>query len=255
MREATRLAGVVAVHLGDSIRAGRTRLRLSQAELAARVGVHQAWISRIEVGHGRRVPLELWVALGVSIEQPLAVSYSRPLGSVPEPADAGHLAMQERLLELARSTARTAGFELATHPADPRRSIDVCVRDSRHRVLIIQEAWNMFGDVGAAVRSTNRKRAEAGDLSATIDGGSPYRVATVWVIRPSSANRGLVGRYPEIFGSAFPGSSRAWAKAIVTGSRAPDEPGLVWLDPATGRISEWRRPARTGRQPDLPVPN
>jgi hypothetical protein len=163
---------------------------------------------------------------------------------VREPADAGHLAMQEQLLELALSTGRPGTFEVATRPADPRHSIDVCIRDVRNRALIIEEAWNSFGDLGASIRSTNRKAAEAAALAATIDDGPPYRVATVWVVRPTAANRALVGRYPQIFAAAFPGSSRAWVRALVNGAPPPDQPGLVWLEPRSGRISEWRRPSR-----------
>ena len=247
-REAARRTSALAIHLGQQVRRGRLALHLTQASLAATVGVQQSWISRIELGHGQGVPLELWVALGVMLGMPLAASFSRPVGALREPADAGHLAMQESLLALARATGRTATFELPSRPADPRQSIDVCVRDPRHRVLIIQEAWNTFCDIGAAVRSTNRKTAQAADLAATIDNGAPYRVATIWVIRPTAANRRLVARYPEIFHSAFPASSRRWVEALTTGAAPPVENGLVWLDPATGRLSAWRsrRPVRDG---------
>ncbi len=247
-REAARLSMAVAESLGRAVRAGRVRLHISQAQLAVRVGVHQSRISRIELGHGGPVPLALWVALGVALGRPLAISFTRPLGEAREPADAGHLAMQERLLELARTTGRSGTFELPTRPADPRRSIDVCVRDRRYRVLLVQEAWNTFGDLGAAIRSTNRKVAEAAVLAATIDDGPPFRVATIWIVRPSAANRMLVGRYPQIFGAAFPGPSRAWASALTTGTAPPREPGLVWLDPASGRISEWRRAGSSAGQ-------
>jgi transcriptional regulator with XRE-family HTH domain len=223
------------------VREARRRRRLSQADLAARLNVHQSSISRIELGLGGSVALEVWVGLGVALGQPLAVTFSRPLGALREPADAGHLAMQERLLELAKTTGRTAGFELPTRPSDPRHSIDVCVRDVRNRLLIVQEAWNTFGDIGAAVRSTNRKTAEASDLAASIDDEPPFRIASVWIVRPNASNRTLVARYPEIFRSAFPGSSRRWVAALLTGTMPPDRPGLVWLDPATGRIGEWRR--------------
>ncbi|MEO8437023.1 MAG: helix-turn-helix transcriptional regulator [Chloroflexota bacterium] len=229
--------------LGTAVKQDRIRLRLSQAELADRVGVHQSWISQIELGRGQGVPLELWVALGIAHGRPLAMTFTRPLGESREPSDAGHLAMQERLLALARATGRTATFELPTRPADPSRSIDVCVRDARHRVLVIEEAWNTFGDVGAAARSTNRKAAEAADLAATIDDGPPYRVATVWVVRPSSTNRALLARFPGIFGATCPGSSRAWATTLATSDAPPNDRGLVWLDPSSGRISEWRRRA------------
>jgi transcriptional regulator with XRE-family HTH domain len=245
IREADRLSPAMANALGASVKAGRMRLRITQAELARRVGVHQSWISRIELGRGQAAPLALWTALGVGLGRPLAVSFTRPLGEPREPIDAGHLAMQERLLTLARATGRTASFELPTRPSDPSRSIDVCVRDARHRVLIIEEAWNTFGDLGAATRSTDRKAAEAADLAAMIDDGPPHRVASVWIVRPSSSNRALIARYPSIFRAACPGSSRAWASALALGGVPPVGRGLVWLDPVSGRIHEWRRPEHT----------
>lgn len=244
VREADRLTQVIAINLGQAVRARRVHLQITQEELARRVGVHQAWISRIELGHGTGVPLELWVALGVALDRPLAIALSRPLGDPREPADAGHLEMQERLLELARATGRAATFELPTRPSNPRHSIDICVRDDRRRLLLIEEAWNTFSDLGAAIRSTNRKTAEAADLAASIDRGMPYRVGTVWVVKPSAANRRLVARYPQIFRSAFPGSSKAWAKVLTSGESPPTQPGLVWLDPSNGRLTAWRQPQR-----------
>jgi transcriptional regulator with XRE-family HTH domain len=241
MRQAHRMTQVTAIHLGQAVRAGRAQLRLTQEALAARVGVRQTWISRIELGHGQGVPLELWVALGVALGRPLAITLSRPLGEPREPADAGHLAMQERLLELAHASGHSATFELPTRPLNPRHSIDVCVRNGRDRILLIQEAWNSFGDVGAAIRSTNRKAAEAADLAVTIDDGPPYRVAIVWIVRPSATNRRLVARYPEVFRSAFPASSRAWVAALTSGAPTPLQAGLVWLDPVGGRLTGWNR--------------
>jgi hypothetical protein len=109
--------------------------------------------------------------------------------------------------------------------------------------LIIEEAWNTFADVGAAARGTSRKRAEAADLAATIDDGAPYRVASVWVVRPSATNRALLARFPGIFSSACPGSSREWVQTLTIGGAPPTAAGLVWLDPRSGRITEWRRRA------------
>ncbi len=176
--------------------------------------------------------------------QPVAASMSRPLGEPRQPVDAGHLAMQEHLLRLARTTGRTASFELPTRPLDPSRSIDVCVRDANHRVLIIEEAWNTFGDLGAAIRATNRKSAEALGLAATVDDGPPYRVAMVWVVRDSAANREILRRYPEIVQTAFPGSSRGWVDALTRGTEPPLGSSLVWHDPATGRLIARRKAPR-----------
>jgi transcriptional regulator with XRE-family HTH domain len=245
-REAARLTGAIAGSLGQGVRLGRKRLRITERELSDRVGVDQTRISQIELGRGEGAPLSLWIAIGVALDQPLAVSFTRPLGEARQPADAGHLEMQEFLLGLARTTGRSAFFELPTRPADPSRSIDVGVLDARDRILIIEEAWNTFGDFGGAIRATHRKAAEAADLAATIDDGPPYRVATVWVVRASAANRALVGRYPEVVGTAFPGSSRRWAEALISGGAPPRDPGIVWYDAATHRIHEWRHQSSQG---------
>ena len=250
IREARRLTHVIGNALGRAVKVGRTRARLTQEELGGRVGVHQTGISRIELGHANAVPLETWIRIGVALRQPLAVSFTRPLGESRQPADAGHLEMQESLLRFARAAGRAATFELPTRPTEPSRSIDICVRDARHRTLIIEEAWNTFGDIGAAIRATHRKEAEAADLAVTIDDGRPFRVAVVWVVRGSATNRAILGRYPEIIQSAFPGSSRAWARSLTTADPAPPLPGLVWYDPATGRIREWRSPRTRLRDTD-----
>jgi transcriptional regulator with XRE-family HTH domain len=241
-REAARLTDAIAIALGQRVRAGRKRLRLTQAELAKGLGVHQSWLSRIELGHGGSVALDMWIRIGLVVKQPLAVSFSRPVGEARHPADAGHLQIQEALLRRARETGRTAFFELATRPSDPSRSIDVCVRDARHRVLFIEEAWNTFGDVGGAIRSTNRKTAEAADLAATIDDGDAYRVATVWIVRDNPGNREIIRRYPEVIASAFPGSSREWVRALTTTEAPPQLAGLVWYDGSADHMHEWRRP-------------
>jgi transcriptional regulator with XRE-family HTH domain len=240
IRESARLTDAIAAALGRSVRVGRKRLRLTQAALGRRVGMHQTRISRIELGRGHAVSLELWIRIGVALGQPLAVSFSRHVGATRQPTDAGHLQMQEALLRWARTTGRIATFELPTRPSDPSRSIDVCVRDARNRVLFIEEAWNTFGDVGSAVRSTNRKAAEATDLAATIDNGPVYRVATVWVVHETAGNHETIRRFPEVFASAFPGSSRDWARALTSRDAPPDHPGIVWYDASSDQIHEWR---------------
>lgn len=200
-------------------------------------------MSQLERGAGTSAPMELWVSLGVALGRPLAMSFSRPTGvSHAPPADAGHLEMQEALLELAAVTGRRATAELPTRPLDPRHSIDVAVWDPHHRTLIVQEAWNTFGDVGAAIRSTHRKQAEAADLAAVLAGDDgPSSVAVVWVVRATAANRTLVARYPNLFATTFDGSSIEWARALTDGTGPPQRPGLVWFDSTTRRITAWRR--------------
>jgi transcriptional regulator with XRE-family HTH domain len=139
----------IAATLGQVVRQARRAARLSLADLARRIGISPSWLSSIERGHGSGAPLETWVALGIALGRPLAVRFSQPLGEgrVSTPADAGHLEIQEAILRLARETNRHGTFELPTRPTDPARSMDVGIRDTRHRVRILVECWNTFGDL------------------------------------------------------------------------------------------------------------
>ena len=238
--EANRRNREQLARLGGEIRAARLRRRLTQADLGALAGLARSTISAIERGLGGGHTLDTWQRLGVALGRPLRVDLPRdPLG---EPADAGHLAIQELLLRLARTWGCRGAFELPTRSADPSRSADVCLRDDRRRRLLIVECWNTIGDIGAGARSTNRKLAEAASLAVSL-GDEPYTVAGCWVVRATRVNRALVARYPEVFAARLPGSSSRWVRALTTGSEPPLEPGLVWASVDGTRLFAWRRPA------------
>jgi transcriptional regulator with XRE-family HTH domain len=236
-REAT----AIAATLGGVVRAARRKRGWSLTTLAAKVGIGRTRLSEIERGLGARAPLETWIALGVALDRPLAVTLSRPLGhGRSEPADAGHLLIHEHMLALARATGRPGTFELPSRPTDPSRSTDVGIRDPRHRIRILAECWNTIGDLGAAVRATSRKQAGA---AATWPDD---RIATVWVVSATASNRALLARYPHILAAGFPGSSRRWLRALTRPEMVPPaQPGIVWFDPATGRLTEHRRATMT----------
>jgi DNA-binding XRE family transcriptional regulator len=245
-REVARRSTAMSLSLGRDVRDGRIRRSMTQQVAADQVGISQTAWSRIERGLGGQVPLRTWVAIGIALERPLAVGFSRQLDTSRGPADAGHLEIQEHVLGLARATGRHGMFELPTRPADPSRSTDVGIRDDRHRVLIQTECWNTFGDFGAAVRATNRKavEAEAHAIATAAGDAEPYRVATVWVVRASANNRAVVARYPHLIEAAFPGSSRRWVATLTGGAPPSEKPGLVWYDPGTRRLTEHRRATR-----------
>lgn len=234
--EGRREAIALAATLGGTVRQTRRARRMSLSELGDKVGLSATRVAEIERGEGVGTPLEVWVALGIALERPLAVTLSRPIGEPRDGLrDAGHLEIQEFLLVQAARLGRNGTFELPTRPLDPSRSTDIGLRDPHDRLRILAECWNTFGDLGAATRATIRKAAEA---AATWPDD---RIATVWVVRATATNRTLLARYPSILDAAFPGSSRGWVAALTTGTPPPSEPGLVWFDAAKGRLTERRR--------------
>jgi transcriptional regulator with XRE-family HTH domain len=224
-------------HLGGAIRALRKRREWTQRDLAGRAHLERSLISRAERGIGP-YDLDMLDRIALAFGVPLRVEFARdPNENV---ADAGHLAMQELVLRLGRGLGYSAAFELATKPTEPWRSIDVLLASEARGWLICVECWNTIGDVGAAARASERKRAEAEAVAVGM-WGADARAALVWVVRASARNRALVDRYPEVFASRFQGSSRRWVAALNTGTSPPAQPGLIWCDVRATRLFGWRQ--------------
>ena len=212
---------------------------MSQATLAQCAGCSREMVKRMESGRGGAIPAYRWHAVALALDTTHQAAFARDQHE--ETADAGHLAIQELLLRLGAARGFDRSVELPTRSADPSRSIDVALRNDRRRVLMVLEAWNLIGDVGAGKRSFQRKLAEADALAVAAWGTHPYRITGCWVVRATRRNRTLVARYPQVFATAFPGSSRGWVAALIAAADPPLEPGLVWCDVACTRIYAWRR--------------
>lgn len=233
-------ATAAAVELGRRVRAARMRRRLTQAALAQRIGISRSRLADLERGRGARAPFSTWFALGSALDTELRIAFGRD--PQEPPADAGHLAIQELVLRLGRAAGFDGEFELPTGATDRGHSIDVCLLDRRKRRLVITECWNAIGDLGAASRSTDRKRAEAHAFAGAKgweDG--TYEIGTCWVVRATKRNRQLMSRYPHIFQARFPGSSQAWVRVRTGGGPIPAGAGLVWTDVGASRIFAHRR--------------
>jgi transcriptional regulator with XRE-family HTH domain len=229
-------AGEIRRSIGEAVVAARRRRGWTQSKLARDAGLSQAAISRLERGIG---PLNLETLARVARELGLPLRVELGRDALDRPADAGHLAIQELLVRLARATPGAALVELPLGPADRSLSVDVCLLRRALGELVVQEAWNRIGDVGSGLRSFDRKLSLAREAAGAFP--QPPRVVTgVWVVRATRANRELLAAYPALFAARFPGSSRAWVRALVTGAPAPREPGIVLCDVRATRLFEWR---------------
>jgi len=226
--------------LGEQLALARRRRHWTQRDLGQRVGLTQARISQIEAGRGGGVPTELWFALAEAVRLPLRFELGRD--PLHELEDAGHLELQELLIGLARSAGFNATFELPTRTASPGLSVDVGIRDDTRRLMVIEECWNTFGNLGASVRNTRRKLVELEALAVAAGGEhGPYRTGACWVVRDVPRNLEVLDRYPQIFAATFTGDSGEWLRVLTRrGGLPPVDPGLVLCDPRRGRLRPWR---------------
>jgi transcriptional regulator with XRE-family HTH domain len=243
--EARRRNDEQRIRIGGEIRTMRERRGWTRTELARRAGIGRMVESRVERGT-TNLDVDVLQRIAVAMDRPLLVTFGRDL--LEAPADAGHLAMQELVLRVGRGAGYSGTFELPTRPNEPWRSVDVGLTSATEHRMVLVECWNTFGDIGAAARSTNRKGSELHDL-AVGRWGDGAQVGIVWVVRATARNHALLLRYPEVFNTRFPSSSRAWLEALTQGTTPPDKPGLIWSDVGATRLYEWRRPSplRTGQ--------
>ena len=237
--EARRVNTEQMARAGWDVRTSRRRRKLTQRRLAELAGVGRTTVGRMEAGRGAGVSVDSWQRVAIALGRRMRLSFDRD--TLDEPADAGHLVIQDLLLRLGRAHGYARTFELPTKPADPTHSVDVGWRADHRRFLVLLEAVNIVKDIGAAARSSARKVAQAEDLASALWGTGPHLVTGCWVVRATKRNRALVARYPDVFASRFPASSVAWARAVTEGSAPPKEPGLVWCDVAATRIFPWRQ--------------
>jgi transcriptional regulator with XRE-family HTH domain len=221
----------IAANLGRDTRTTRRRRRLTQAELGGLVDLGQSEISYLERGFGGRTSIETWVAIGIALDRPIAMGFSRDV--VDPLQDAGHLAAQELVIRLSTTGGWRATFEAASNPADLRHVTDVLLTNTT-RTTVLVKIWNRVDDLGAAVRSSDRKLAEVSDR---VRGP----VLTCWVLVDTAANRAIVRRYPAVLRSRFRGSSAAWVRALmVAGGPVPSQAGIAWADVKSERLRPLR---------------
>jgi transcriptional regulator with XRE-family HTH domain len=232
-----REANAIAANLGRELRRTRIRRRLTQAELGDKVALSQAGISALEAGRGARTPIETWIAVGIALDRPIAIGFSRDVID-PLPSDGGHLAAQELVIRLATAAGWRCRIETPADPLDPRHATDVAVA-GLHGRLILVEIWNRIDDLGAAVRSSDRKVAQV-----TRATGPGTAVGTCWLFVDTAANREIVRRYPSLIRARFSGSSAGWVSALMDGTTPPIRPGAAWIDVRTGRLRDLRLRAR-----------
>jgi transcriptional regulator with XRE-family HTH domain len=221
--------------MGVALRDARRSAGLKQSDVAARAGVTQSTISRLELGLGATATIDTWARVVAGVGQQLAVFIERASGA-DRPRDFEHLRRQQLVIAAAQAGGWVAKLEVAVDPAVQRsRSIDVVLaRESAlnsTRETVVVEVWDWIDDVGAAIRSSTGKVAaiRAALPRGSDDGGQA--VGELWVLRGTRRNRALVASFEAVFASRFPESGRSWMAALTSPDISmPMRSGLIWTD-------------------------
>ena len=231
--------------LGTQLREARRYASLRQADVAARAGVAQSHVSRMERGLGGSSSIETWASVAAAVGAEL-VTYLEEIPGATRPRDYEHLKRQQLVAAVAARGGWRARIEHALDPGrrpGPSLSVDVALeRAATHEVAVV-EIWDLLLDVGAACRSLDTKVAlvrrsrGAGELH----GAPSWRIEGLLVLRGTLRNRALLREFSGVFRSHFSASSRAWLEALTDrGRQLPSGSGLIWTDVAGARLYPWR---------------
>jgi len=226
-----------------AIRDGRRQLGWSQRELAARAGVSQPTVSRIELGRASALDLcvieRLLVALGVEAR----LSVRRPLvKDPPGQRDAAHArcsAYVGRRLEAAGWEVRP---EVEIGEGRIRGWIDLLAFDATSRRMLLVEVKTEIRDIGEIERTMAWYEREAW-AAARRFGWLPRELASTLLLLATESNDSSVRFQREIFARSFPGRSNRLARWLDDPS-APRPPRSVAMIDPLSRGRAWLKPLR-----------
>jgi transcriptional regulator with XRE-family HTH domain len=249
--------GIVEIgrEFGLAIRSSRIEVGWSQRELAERLDVSQAAISRLEAGTGPYLDGRLASAaldfLGIRMQldgATLGLAGRREQRDLVHARCCGHVVRRlsrsgwEVQQEVEIGTGRYRGW------------IDVLAYRPTDRSLLCGEIKTEIDDVGRIQRTLTWYERDAWDAARRLS-WRPLNVCSALFLLCSTENDARTRGNKEILGQAFPGRARELGSWIVTPGAAVPPRALAMIDPRSVR-AEWLRPTTSdGRRSPAPYAN
>src|SRR3954454_7437794 len=241
-------AGEVALRLGRGLRDARLAAGLTQRMVAARAGVSQAEIARLEAGRGANARIETWAACAAGVGTQL-VAFLEQAPGASLPRDLEHLRRQDLVIRTAVAGGWVAHPEAALAHDGPRpRSIDVLLTRPARREAAVIEIWDLILDGGDAMRGLEAKVIETRRRM-----GAEWHVGGLLVVRGTQRNRQLIGGLAALFAARYPASSHGWLRALrESNTSLPAGSAMAWTDVRGGRLMESRLTVGAGPSTSRP---
>jgi len=205
-----------ARRFADDFRELRLRVGVTQAAVAASIGVNRSVICRLERGSEA-------VSLEIRARACACLGADFRLQLYPERApilfDAAHARIVERVLAACHKTWRPTVE--ASLPGPGRRSVDVRLERSDNVVLIeVETRLRRFEEI---LRELHSKRA------AVIDSVPRRQVHVVLALPPTRHHQLLVRAHPDSVRVGFPAPPALLSRALASSDEAWPGDGILWV--------------------------
>jgi transcriptional regulator with XRE-family HTH domain len=199
---------------GAAIRAVRRKRRWRQRDLAARVGVSAATISRLERGHLDTLSLGIVRHVAAELDVRVDLLARWRAGDLDRLINAGHSALHDSVAAWFKEAfpAWELAPEVSFNVYGERGVVDIVAWHPGRRALLIIELKTDIADVNELVGTFDRKRRLAREI-VKERGWVPTTVSGWVIVAPGRTNRARIAAHGAMLRAAFPfdgRSIRAW---------------------------------------------
>lgn len=192
------------IAVGRVLREARLRLRVSQVALAARAGVAQSVVSRIERGHLDEVTLVRIRRVAAVLEVRLPFAPSWRGGDLARLLDRRHAGLVEQLVALLGELGWETAVEATFNEFGERGSIDVLAWHEESRALLVVEVKSRLVDLQDLLAGLDRKARLAPVIARKSHAWDPAVVARLLVLPAGSTSADALARHRAVFRTALP---------------------------------------------------
>jgi transcriptional regulator with XRE-family HTH domain len=207
------------MRVGAVFRAVRLKLKLRQADVAAKAGVSTTTYSRLETGQASGLTLGTLERVATVLQIRLDLRAYWRGGDLDRMLNSGHALMHELVAERLAGLGWEVAPEVSFNVYGERGVVDILAWHAETRTLLVIELKTQIVDINDLMATVDRKRRLAHVIGADR-GWRPARVGAWVVIADTPTNRRRVLDHSTTMRAAFPADGRA----VGAWLRQPDRP-------------------------------
>jgi transcriptional regulator with XRE-family HTH domain len=243
------------VHFGTTFRAIRLELRLRQLDVAARAGVCQQTVSKVERGKFGSLSADALLAIAEALEADLSLAVRWRGPRLARLLDRRHARLQDRVVRVLSSAGWEVRVEESFNHFGERGSVDILAWRPDRRALLIVEIKTELVDLQETVRTLDMKARVVPAVVRRNRGWQPDAIASILVLPEANVHRRAVAQHAALLAAALPARTcaiRRWLSGPSGSLRGilffPNTPpgSAARTDEPTRRVPKRQTPRRDG---------